>query len=167
MADTKRKRPAEILTEAEVRSLLAACSHRAPTGIRDRALITVLYRAGLRIEEALDLKPADVDPDRGTVRILHGKGDHNRTVAIDDGAVAVVQLWLAERARLGMNGRQKLFCTLAGGPLSANQVRQMVKRRAAKAEITKAGSPARATAHARRRARSERSCIGCIIRRFA
>ena len=61
MADTKGKRPAEVLTEAEVRSLLAACSRRAPTGIRDRALLTVLYRAGLRIEEALDLKPADVD----------------------------------------------------------------------------------------------------------
>ena len=66
MAATKGKRPAEVLTEAEVRSLLAACSRRAPTGIRDRALLTVLYRAGLRIEEALDLKPADVDPDRGT-----------------------------------------------------------------------------------------------------
>src|ERR1700691_5729220 len=120
MADTKRKRPAEVLTEAEVRSLLAACSRRAPTGIRDRALITVLYRAGLRIEEALDLKPADVDPDRGTVRVLHGKGDHDRTVAVDDGAIAVIQLWLAERAKRGINGRNKLFCALAGGSLSAN-----------------------------------------------
>ena len=62
-------------------------------------------------------------------------------MAIDDGAVAVLQLWLAERAKLGMNGRQRLFCTLQGGPLSANQVRQMVKRRAAKAEITKRVHP--------------------------
>jgi site-specific recombinase XerD len=141
MAATKGKRPAEVLTEAEVRSLLAACSRRAPTGIRDRALLTVLYRAGLRIEEALDLKPGDVDPARGTIRVLHGKGDHNRTVAIDDGAIAVVQLWLAERAKLGVNGRHKLFCTLQGGPLSANQVRQMVKRRAARADITKRVHP--------------------------
>jgi len=43
----------------------------------------------------------------------------------------VVQLWLAERPRLGVNGRQRLFCTLQGGDLSANHVRQMVKRRAA------------------------------------
>jgi site-specific recombinase XerD len=141
MADSGRKRPAEVLTEAEVRSLLAACSRRAPTGIRDRALLTVLYRAGLRIEEALDLKAADVDPGRGTIRVLHGKGDHNRTVAVDDGAIAVLELWLAERAKLGMNGRQKLFCTLAGGPLSANQVRQMCKRRAAKAGIEKRVHP--------------------------
>jgi site-specific recombinase XerD len=40
-----------------------------------------------------------------------------------------------------VNGRQRLFCTLQGGPLSANQVRQMVKRRAARAEITKRVHP--------------------------
>jgi site-specific recombinase XerD len=141
MTDTGRKRPAEILTEAEVRQLLAQCSRRAPTGIRDRALLVTLYRAGLRISEALDLKPSDVDPDRGTIRILHGKGDQHRTVSADDGALAVIGLWTAERARLGINGRQKLFCTLAGGPLSANQVRQMVKRRAAKAGLEKRVHP--------------------------
>ena len=42
-----------------------------------------------------------------------------------------MQLWLAERPRLGVNGRQWLFCTLQGGDLSANHVRQMVKLRAA------------------------------------
>jgi hypothetical protein len=42
-----------------------------------------------------------------------------------------VQLWLAERPRLAVNGRQRLFCTLQGGDLSANHVRRMVKRRAA------------------------------------
>jgi hypothetical protein len=43
----------------------------------------------------------------------------------------IVQLWLAERPRLGVNGRQWLFCTLQGGDLSPIHVRQMVKRRAA------------------------------------
>ena len=45
----------------------------------------------------------------------------------------VVQQGLAERPGLGVNGRQRLFCTLQGGDLSANHVRQMVKRRAAAA----------------------------------
>ena len=142
MADTGRKRPAEILTEAEVRQLLAQCSRRAPTGIRDRALLTVLYRAGLRVEEALALRPVDVDTEHGTVTVLHGKGDRRRTVGIDDGTGSVVDLWKAERKRLGINGGQsKLFCTLSGGPLSANQVRQMVKRRAAKAGLEKRAHP--------------------------
>jgi len=141
MADTGRKRAVELLTADEVKHLLAQCSRRAPTGIRDRALITVMYRAGLRVEEALALRPADVDPDRGTVRVLHGKGDKARTVGIDDGALGVISVWLAERKRLGINGRSTLFCTLAGGPLSTDQVRQMTRRRAAKAGIEKRVHP--------------------------
>ena len=93
------------------------------------------------MSEALDLKPSDIDTERGTIRVLHGKGDRSRTVGVDDGALAVVQLWKAERAKLGVNGRQKLFCTLSGGPLSANQVRQMIKRRAANAGLDKRVHP--------------------------
>lgn len=141
MANIKGKRDADILTQAEVRALLAQCSRRAPTGIRDRALLTVLYRAGLRVEEALDLTPKDIDTAQGTVTVQHGKGDRRRTVGIDDGTVAVIQLWLNERAGLGVNGRDKLFCTLQGGPLSTNQVRQMIKRRAAKAGLVKRVHP--------------------------
>lgn len=141
MTDTGHKYPVEILTEDEVRLLLAQCSRRAATGIRDRALLTVLYRAGLRVSEALDLKPSDIDHSAGSIRVLHGKGDRARTVGVDDGALAVVAVWLAERARLGINGHSKLFCTLTGGPLSANQVRQMVKRRAAKAGLDKRVHP--------------------------
>ena len=48
----------------------------------------------------------------------------------------VVQLWLAERPRLGVNGHQRLFCTLQGGDLSANHVRQMVKRLCSNGSVT-------------------------------
>lgn len=141
MADTGRKRPVEVLTEDEVRQLLAECSRRAPTGIRDRALLLLMYKTGLRVEEALDLKPADIDHRQGSVRVLHGKWDRDRTVGVDDGTLAVVELWEAKRKELGSNGRATLFCTLAGGKLSPEQVRQMIKRRAAKAGITKRVHP--------------------------
>ena len=111
-----RRRPPEILTDAEVRALLAQCSRRAPTGIRDRALIVLLYRTGLRISEALDLKLTDMDRQRGTVSVLDGKGHKPRTVGIDDEGIAEVQIWIAERARLGLSKRGvPLFCTLKGG----------------------------------------------------
>jgi integrase/recombinase XerD len=141
MADTGRKRPVEVLTEDEMRRLLAACSRKAPTGIRDRALMTVMWAAGLRVSEALALRPADIDHQRGTIRVLHGKGDKARTVGIDPGGLAVIDVWLAERKRLGVNGRSVLFCTLAGGPLSPEQAWQMVKRRAKKAQIEKRVHP--------------------------
>ena len=84
------KLPAEILAPDEVNSLMRACSSRAPTGIRNRALIAILYRGGLRLSEALAVEPKDIDVDRGTVTVLHGKGDRRRTVGLDPGAVAIV-----------------------------------------------------------------------------
>ena len=56
-----RRFPAELLSPDEVRALLRACSSRAPTGIRNRALIAVLYRGGLRVSEALALHVKDID----------------------------------------------------------------------------------------------------------
>lgn len=76
------KYPAEPLTSAEVRALIAACER--PVSVyggkatyatrRNQALITIYWRCGLRRVEALDLYPKDVDLERGTVTILLGKG---------------------------------------------------------------------------------------------
>jgi site-specific recombinase XerD len=68
-----RRFPAEPLVLADVEALRAACSRRAPTGIRNRALLAVLFRSGLRISEALALYPKDLDPAGGSLRVLHGK----------------------------------------------------------------------------------------------
>lgn len=159
------KYPPEPLTEAEVWALMRQCSARAPTGIRNRAMITVMYRGGLRLDETLALKPADVDPAAGTIRVLHGKGDKARVIGLDDGALAIIQRWMDKRGELGLrNGRctcqrpkrtadgptyfpanpsctAHLFCTLAGHPVTDRYVRNMLKRAAAKAGITKRVHP--------------------------
>jgi site-specific recombinase XerD len=139
-ANGARKRAVELLTRAEVAALLRQCSTTAPTGIRNRALITIMYAAGLRVNEALDLKGADVNPANGTIRVLHGKGDKARTASIDDGSMALVQRWMDARARLGLR-QGKLFCTLAGGDLSDVYVRSMMSRIARKAGIDKRVHP--------------------------
>jgi integrase/recombinase XerD len=135
------KYPPEVLQPSEVLALMKACSRRAPTGIRDRALIALLWRTGLRISEALDLKPSDIVPAKGTVRVPKGKGGKSRTVGIDDDALAVVERWLDVRRARGINGKQTVFCTLDGGRLSGQQVRAMLKRRAAKAGIERRVNP--------------------------
>ncbi|MBA7495701.1 Tyrosine recombinase XerC [subsurface metagenome] len=94
--------PVEILTDAEVKALINACSNRAPTGIRNRALIVILYRAGLRISEALNLKPKDLDPQAGTIRILNGKGKKSRTVGLDPDSFAYIARWLDVRRSRGI-----------------------------------------------------------------
>lgn len=135
-----RKFPSETLTAAEVAALLKGCSATYPTGIRNRALITVMYRAGLRVGEALALRPADVNVQAGTIRVLHGKGDQARTVAIDDGGMALVQRWMDRRRDLGF-GHGILFCTLKGDPIKVQYVRTMMHRNGRKAGIEKRVHP--------------------------
>lgn len=136
----KGRYPAEPLTAEEVNALLARCSAVAPTGLRNRALLVLMWRGGLRIAEALALKVSDVTPAKGTVRVLHGKGNKPRTVGLDPGAMAVVQRWIDARKAAGIrNGI--LICTLAGDPVSDKYVRAMLGRLADAAGIDKRVHP--------------------------
>jgi len=135
------KYPAEVLIDAEVQRLIRACSHRAPTGIRNRALIVVLYRGGLRIKEALSLYPKDLDPVKGTVRVLNGKCKKDRTVGLEYAAFAVIQLWMDVRKKRGINSRAPVFCTLRGEAVKTAYVRGLFKRLARKAGIEKRVHP--------------------------
>ena len=133
----KRHLPPEVLTDDEVCALMRACGRQAPTGRRNRALIAVLYRTGLRINEALSLYPKDLELDEGSVRVLNGKGGRSRTVGLDPGAAAIIERWLDARSRLGQGGGQPVFCTLRGRPMADAYVRVMLKRLAVRAGIEK------------------------------
>jgi integrase/recombinase XerD len=139
-ANKGRKFPAEPLTPAEADALIGACSATSRTGIRNRALLTVMYRGGLRIAEVLALKVSDVDPGRGTIRVLHGKSNRARTIGLDPGAMAVVQRWADTRRAAGIRSGT-LFCTLAGGRVSDKYVRALLGRLAARAGIEKRVHP--------------------------
>jgi site-specific recombinase XerD len=133
--------PAEALTPDETRALLDTCSRRAPTGIRNRALIVLMWRGGLRIAEALALRPCDLNADEGTVTVMRGKGHRRRVVALDDGALAEVLLWVDRRSALGIGARKPLLCTLAGKPVKAQYVRTMLARCSRKAGIERRVNP--------------------------
>jgi integrase/recombinase XerD len=135
-ADSRRL-DADLPTPAEVEKLLRVCSHRAPTGVRNRAMIALAWRSGLRIGEVLALRPKDVDLEAGTVTVQRGKGDKRRVVGIDAGSAALVGRWLDVRARRGINGRAPTFCTLDGGIIDQSYVRHLLPRLAAKAGIDK------------------------------
>jgi site-specific recombinase XerD len=128
-----KKYPAEPLNPDEVKALMAACSPRCPTGLRNRALIVTLWRAGLRIAEALSLEPRDLDA--GIVRVRKGKGRKARTVALDPEAWAVLQTWLERKARLKIGG--PVFSTLKGQPVLSSYVRNLFKRIGKQAALTK------------------------------
>ena len=136
-----KKLPAEVLTKQEVIALMDACSRRAPTGVRNRALIALLWRCGLRISEALGLKPGDVDREHKTVRVRHGKGAKARTVGIDSGALDTLAAWIEVRKGLRISDRKALFCQITkgreGDTLQTSYVRHLMPRLADKAGITK------------------------------
>jgi site-specific recombinase XerD len=139
-ANKGRTFPAEPLTPDEVAALIGGCSARSRSGIRNRALLTLLYRSGLRISEALALKPSDVDLKRHTCRVLHGKGDKATVRGFHPTATDALARWIDMRKALGLrNG--PLFCTLDGEAVQAPYVRNLLGRLAAKADIDKRVHP--------------------------
>lgn len=140
-AHAGRTLPPEVLTPEEARALLRVPSPRAPTGIRNRALLAVLYRGGLRISEALALERRDLNSAACTLTVRHGKGDRHRTIGMDPAAFGLVARWLDERKRIGLSRPSVVFCTLDGRPLQASYVRGLLPRLARKAGIEKRVHP--------------------------
>src|SRR5215211_1492696 len=99
-----------------------------------RALIVVLWRAGLRIHEALALSEADLDRRRGSVLVRRGKGGRRREVGMDEWAWEQLQPWTAVRLELPVG---PLFCVIngptRGRPWSSAAARADLRRTAAEA----------------------------------
>lgn len=136
-----RKKPIDLLRPEEVQALIDAGSRRAPTGIRNRALIAVMYYSGLRVSEALALSPADLDMASGSINVLDGKGHRARIVALHGVAQAHLDRWMDKRKRLGITKRRPLFCTLEGKAVSRVYVGAMLRRYATRAGIAKRVHP--------------------------
>lgn len=126
---------ADLLTVPEIELLMRQCSRRAPSGIRNCALIAVLWRCGLRIGEARGLAVKDLDADSGTLVVQRGKGGKRRVVGVDAGTVALLERWLEVRRRRDISGSAPLFCSLVGKPLDLSYVRHLLPRLARKAGI--------------------------------
>ncbi len=131
-----RRYPPEVLTNEEVLLMMQECGTRW-TGVRDRALIATMYRTGLRVGEALALRPVDVNTRAGCIRVLHGKGDRSRTVGIDATALAVVAEWLVVRRAMGFSEGAPLFCTRDGGSVAHSWPRVVLPRLARRAGLVR------------------------------
>lgn len=133
--------PPEPLANDEVQALIKTCSNRAPTGIRNKALIAIMWRGGLRVSEALSIYPKDLDPVNCSVRVLQGKGNKSRVAGLDPETFAFIDRWLDTRKKRGITNRPPLFCTLAGKQVDDSYVRHMLKRIAKRAGIEKRVHP--------------------------
>jgi site-specific recombinase XerD len=91
--------PPDPPTVEEIVAVMRATDDR-PEGVRLRGIIVVRWRAGLRISEALELNETDLDPDRGSVLVRHGKNDKRREVGMDRWAWSHLDPWLQLRKEL-------------------------------------------------------------------
>lgn len=98
----------KFLSEEEMERLLLAPDIKTDVGVRDRALIELMYAAGLRVSELCGLRTADVELDAALIR-CHGKGSKERKIPIGKSAVHWLQRYLAVRKQFGNEGKAELF----------------------------------------------------------
>jgi integrase/recombinase XerD len=117
----RRSLPGYLRLE-EVEKILARPDEKTPLGLRDRAMLEVLYSTGLRVSELVSLRVMDVDRSAGCIRCI-GKGDKERIVPIGKKALSLVERYLRD-ARPQLIGKKQqpsaptLFINSRGGPLS-------------------------------------------------
>jgi site-specific recombinase XerD len=102
--------PPDPPSVAEIIAVMRTAGDR-PDGLRLRGLIIVLWRAGLRISEALALQESDLDQTRGAVLVRRGKGGKRREAGMDRWAWDQLEPWLQVRSELPVGA---LFCVLRG-----------------------------------------------------
>jgi integrase/recombinase XerD len=123
----------QFLSEEEMERLLLAPDINTDIGVRDRAMLEVLYAAGLRVSEMCSLKTSDIDIDTALLT-CHGKGSKQRRVPIGKSAVHWVQRYQAIRKQFGHEARPELFMH-RGQQITRQAVWSMLKTYAAAAGV--------------------------------
>ncbi|MFQ5740239.1 MAG: site-specific tyrosine recombinase XerD [Acidobacteriota bacterium] len=131
------------LTREEVDALLSIPDLGTPHGLRNRAMLEVLYATGLRVSELVGLQAGEINADVGFLTVL-GKGAKERIVPVGDTALAFIERYLKEARPRFLRGRRPspyLFLTQLGGPMSRQCFWMIVSRLAKELGIGKKLSP--------------------------
>jgi len=123
----------KFLTEDEINRLFTAPDISTEEGIRDRAVLEIMYATGLRVSELVNLKQTDVDLLAGLVR-CHGKGNKERRVPLGKSAIHWLQQYAAVKAGYGKQSSPNMFLH-RGRPFTRQLAWSMIKRHAEKVGI--------------------------------
>jgi integrase/recombinase XerD len=132
----------KTLSEAQVEALLAAPAVAAPLGLRDRAMLELLYASGLRVSELVTIKTVQVGLAEGALRVT-GKGGKERLVPFGEEAHGWLTRYLTEARGAILDGQASdaLFVTARGGAMTRQMFWKLVKRHALTAGIDAPLSP--------------------------
>lgn len=117
----------DVLSIPQVTRLIEAPDAGAPIGLRDRALLEVLYSSGVRASEAAGLRLADLDLTHGTMRVM-GKRKKERIAQLGSYAVQALRAYLAVRGGFHQPAHSVVFVNANGGPLTTRSIQRIVER---------------------------------------
>lgn len=131
-----------VLSEGQVEALLDAPDVSQPLGLRDRAMLELMYASGLRVSELVSLRSVNLGLAEGALRVT-GKGRRERLVPFGAEAEAWLRRYLAEArgAILGGQTSDALFVTARGGPMTRQMFWKLIRQHARRAGITAPLSP--------------------------
>ena len=134
--------PKDILTPAEVANILDTMDLSGTTGLRDRAIIELMYSTGLRRAEIVSLNVSDLDFERGLLRVRKGKGNKDRVVPVGSRAISWLEKYLEEvRPKWIVEDEEKaLFLSRRGNRINVDWLSAIVKRIVDAAEVSKTGA---------------------------
>ncbi len=131
----------KFLTVAEAEALLQAPDEKKPRGLRDRAMLEVLYGSGLRVTELATLKIAEINLHDGFL-VCRGKGGKERIVPLGRSSCQAIRRYLDEvRPLVDPGGREELFLSRRGRPFTRQGVWKLLRQHAAKAGLSAKISP--------------------------
>jgi integrase/recombinase XerD len=132
----------ESLTEAEVELLLSAPDLKHPLGLRDRAMLEVLYASGLRVSELINLKYSQVGMDMGVVRVM-GKGRKERLAPLGEESMEWLNRYTKQARPILLDGivTDTVFVTARGAAMTRQAFWYLIKRHAEMVGINKRLSP--------------------------
>ena len=132
----------KALSEAQVEALLAAPDVDTPLGLRDRAMLELMYASGLRVSELVSLRTVQLGLNEGVLRVL-GKGSRERLVPFGDEAHEWLRRYLlqARAAILAGQASEALFVTRRGASMGREMFWRIVKRHALTAQVSVPLSP--------------------------
>jgi integrase/recombinase XerD len=132
----------DVLSVSEVKLLLNTPDTQTPLGLRNAAMIELLYAAGLRVSELVNLKLLDINTEAGFVRVI-GKGSKERIVPIGNYAKNIIDLYVKTARSLLLKGgvSHYLFVARAGKPMTRQGFWKLLKQYALQAGIAKKITP--------------------------
>lgn len=133
----------KTLSESAVEALLAAPDLNTALGMRDKALLELLYATGLRVSELVGLKMADLNLRQGVVRVILGKGGKDRLVPLGEESIAWITQYLssARADLLGAHMADEVFVSQQGRQMTRQTVWHRIKQYAAQAGLVETLSP--------------------------